>query len=170
MHHGHSEAILEALQHPKAQQAQENLLLGQAYQDHELVFCLPDGRPLEPRNFTRHFDRLLQQAGPPRIRFHDARHTFATLLLELSESSKRFRRCLGTAGWLRRSNLQACLLGAGEEGSKQAQGGIARISFRAARREGWDITIKALREISGGFIFGGRHVSCRQAEGSAGGY
>ena len=59
MHDGHSEVILEALQHHRAQQAQESLLLGQAYQDHGLVFCLPDGRPLEPRNFGGHFDRLL---------------------------------------------------------------------------------------------------------------
>jgi integrase len=86
---------LEALTHHKARQAEEKLLLGQAYQDHGLVFCLPDGTPLEPRNFTRHFDWLLRKAGLPHIRFHDARHTFATLLLDLGEHPKTVQTMLG---------------------------------------------------------------------------
>jgi integrase len=71
------------LRQHKAQQAQEKLLLGQAYEDHGLVFCQADGKPIDPRNFLRSFDRLVAQAGLPPIRFHDARHTFATLMLEL---------------------------------------------------------------------------------------
>lgn len=89
------EDALEELKRHKARASQEKLLLGQAYQDHGLVFCLPDGRPLEPRNFTRHFDRMLEEAGLPHIRFHDARHTFATLMLELGESPKTVQTMLG---------------------------------------------------------------------------
>jgi len=37
--------------------------------------------PLDPAETTRRFHRLLQRAGLPRIRFHDLRHTTATLLL-----------------------------------------------------------------------------------------
>jgi integrase len=63
------EDIIEELKHHKARQAQEKLLFGQDYKDHGLVFCQPDGQPINPRTFTRAFERLLQRAGVPRIRF-----------------------------------------------------------------------------------------------------
>ena len=89
------EECLAALKQHKARQAEEKLLLGQAYQDHGLVFCQADGKPMDPRNFLRSFDRMIEQAGLPPIRFHDARHTFATLMLELGESPKTVQTMLG---------------------------------------------------------------------------
>ncbi|MGB9866851.1 MAG: tyrosine-type recombinase/integrase [Bacillota bacterium] len=89
------EDVVAELKRHKARQNQEKLLLGQAYQDNDLVFCLEDGRPLDPRNFTRHFDALLEKAGLPHIRFHDCRHTFATALLELGEHPKVVQHILG---------------------------------------------------------------------------
>jgi len=89
------EECLAALKQHKARQAEEKLLLGQAYHDHGLVFCQADGKPIDPRNFLRSFDRLIAQAGLPPIRFHDARHTFATLMLELGESPKTVQTMLG---------------------------------------------------------------------------
>lgn len=89
------EDILEELKRHKARQAQEKLLLGQAYQDHGLIFCQADGKPMSPMNFTRSFDRMLKRAGLPDIRFHDARHTFATLMLELGEHPKTVQTMLG---------------------------------------------------------------------------
>jgi integrase len=89
------EDIVETLKHHKAQQAQEKFLLGQAYNDQGLVFCQANGMLRDPRNFTRHFERLLMQAGLPHIRFHDGRHTFATLMLELGESPKTVQTMLG---------------------------------------------------------------------------
>jgi integrase len=88
-------AIIEELKCHKARQAEEKLLIGKAYEDHGLVFCRANDRPIDPRNFTRHFERLLQRAGLPRIRFHDTRHTFATLMLELGEAPKVVQSMLG---------------------------------------------------------------------------
>lgn len=87
--------IIETLRRHKARQAEERLLLGEAYEDQGLVFCQANGRPIDPRNFTRSFERLLKQAGVPRIRFHDGRHTFATLMLELGEAPKTVQTMLG---------------------------------------------------------------------------
>lgn len=44
---------------------------------------------------SRRFDRLLKAAGLPHIRFHDTRHTFATIMLELGESPKVVQEILG---------------------------------------------------------------------------
>jgi integrase len=87
--------IVEALRHHRARQAEERLLMGEAYSDHGLVFCQATGQPIDPRNFTRHFERLLKQAGLPHIRFHDGRHTFATVMLELGEAPKVVQTMLG---------------------------------------------------------------------------
>jgi len=87
--------IVEALRRHKARQAEERLLMGEAYEDHGLVFCQANGQRIDPRNFTQYFERLLRQAGLPRIRFHDGRHTFATLMLELGEAPKTVQTMLG---------------------------------------------------------------------------
>lgn len=114
---------LEELKRHKARQAQEKLLLGQAYQDHGLVFCQVDGKPLDPRNFTRYFDRMLEEAGLPHIRFHDLRHTFATLMLELGEHPKTVQTMLGHSKIAMTLDLYLLLSrfpGAGEAGSGPA--------------------------------------------------
>jgi len=56
---------------------------GEAWQDFGLVFTTEIGTPLSPQNLTtRSFYPLLVRAGLPRFRFHDLRHSCATLLLE----------------------------------------------------------------------------------------
>jgi len=87
--------IVEVLQRHKARQAQERLLLGAAYEDHGLVFCAAIGGPTSPPDFYKAFVRWLQRAGLPRVRFHDMRHTFATLMPELGESAKTVQAMLG---------------------------------------------------------------------------
>lgn len=48
--------------------------------DSGLVFTTAAGTPLEPSNLRRDFDSLIERAGVRRIRFHDLRHTCASLL------------------------------------------------------------------------------------------
>jgi integrase len=83
------------LTHHKGRQAEERLLLGEAYHDERLVFCLADGKPIDPRNFARSFEQILKRVGLPQMRVHDMRHTFATLMLELGESPKEVQTMLG---------------------------------------------------------------------------
>jgi integrase len=44
------------------------------------VFTSATGRPLDQRNVLRTFRRILRRAGLPRMRFHDLRHSCASLL------------------------------------------------------------------------------------------
>ena len=58
------------------------ILTGVGLNDEDLVFALPDGRPLHPERVSRSFSKLVQKTGAPRIRLHDLRHLHATLALE----------------------------------------------------------------------------------------
>jgi integrase len=59
------------------------------------VFTSSAGTALEPRNVTRSFKRLLRRVGLPDIRFHDLRHSFATLLLVQGVSPRVVMEMLG---------------------------------------------------------------------------
>ena len=52
------------------------------------VFTTATGRHVEPRNLNTAFHRLLARSGVRRIRFHDLRHTCATLLLSRGVSPR----------------------------------------------------------------------------------
>ena len=63
-------------------QAGERHRRADRWEDHDLVFPNTVGKPMNPSNLLqRHFYPLLERAGLPRIRFHDLRHSCATLLL-----------------------------------------------------------------------------------------
>lgn len=73
------DAVVQALQAHRDRQDEERKQEG--WQEHDLVFCAPNGTPLYGTNLTKIFQRLLKKAGLPRQRFHDLRHTCASLLL-----------------------------------------------------------------------------------------
>jgi integrase len=60
-----------------------------------LVFTSSIGTPTEPRNLNRHFVGLLDKAGLRRIRFHDLRHSCATLLYEQGVDINKIQDILG---------------------------------------------------------------------------
>ena len=85
-----------ALRRHRAQQAMERLQIGAAWADHDLVFANAIGRPVEQGNLlSRSFWPLLARAALPRIRFHDLRHTCATLLLQQGVHVKIVSEMLG---------------------------------------------------------------------------
>jgi len=70
-------------------------LLGPKYRDYGLVVCLEDGRAWDTSNFEHSFRRLMDRLGFKGVRFHDLRHTHATLLLEAGVHPKVVQERLG---------------------------------------------------------------------------
>lgn len=91
-----TELACQALRRHKAAQAEERLRLGAAWPDTGLVFTNPAGGPVYGSGLLRHsFYPLLGRAALPRVRFHDLRHTAATLLLEQAVHPKVVAEMLG---------------------------------------------------------------------------
>jgi integrase len=87
-----------ALRRHREAQLEDRLRLGPAWDDQDLVFANELGRPVEAHNMIRRsFHPLLERAGLPRIRFHDLRHSTATLLLSSGVHPKVVSEILGHA-------------------------------------------------------------------------
>ncbi|GHP00735.1 site-specific integrase [Reticulibacter mediterranei] len=85
----------EALQQLRSHQDTWKQVVGSAWQEQGLVFCRKDGKPLSPTFVIDQFKALLKQAGLPTIRFHDLRHSTASMLLALGVHPKVVQELLG---------------------------------------------------------------------------
>jgi integrase len=75
--------------------ASNRLKQGPAYLDSDLVVSTSTGKPINPRNVLRTFYSLIVKANLPKIRFHDLRHTHASLMLQQGENIKLISKRLG---------------------------------------------------------------------------
>ena len=73
-------AAVAALRAQRSRQLQERLMAGSRWQDSGLVFTSGIGTPMMPGDLTKRLQRLLADAGLPRLRYHDLRHGTASLL------------------------------------------------------------------------------------------
>ena len=89
---------MSALKGHRKKQLEEKLRRAGLYRDEGLVFASGVGTPVNPENLVkRSFKPLLEKAGLPEIRFHDLRHTCATLLLGRDVHPKFVQELLGHA-------------------------------------------------------------------------
>jgi integrase len=86
---------IRALQMQRARQNEERLGAGGRWNDLGFVFATSIGTPLDARNLTRHFARVLTRAGLPRLRFHSLRHSCASLLLTQHVPARAVMELLG---------------------------------------------------------------------------
>ena len=90
-------SLIQLLQQHHAKQEVQNILLGRELTGSDLVFAHPDGKPLDRHTVSHSFTKLLEKAGLPHIRFHDLRHTHATLMLKAGVHPKIVSERLGHA-------------------------------------------------------------------------
>ena len=89
---------VSALKAHRKKQLEEKTKLTGLYKDHGLIFATRVGTPINPENLVnRSFKPLLERASLPEIRFHDLRHTCATLLLGRGVHPKLVQELLGHA-------------------------------------------------------------------------
>jgi integrase len=86
---------IRCLREHRKRQNTERLTLGEAWQDHALVFASSIGTPIEPRNINRRWDNLRTKAGLDWLRLHDLRHGCASFLLASGIPARAIMEVLG---------------------------------------------------------------------------
>jgi integrase len=88
--------VVKALKVHRSQQAAARLGAGSAWKDSGLVFATGKGTPIEPSSLVADFKALLVKANLPReTRFHDLRHSAASLWLAKGVPLKVIQELLG---------------------------------------------------------------------------
>jgi integrase len=88
---------MSALREHRKRQLEERMGKAGLWSDHGLVFPSAIGTPISGGNLNRSFKVLLKRADLPAVRFHDLRHTCATLLLRQGVNPKFVQELLGHA-------------------------------------------------------------------------
>ena len=92
----HDELVSELRLH-RLEQKKHRMQLGEMYTDMNLVNPTSFGTPVSPSNLRRNFKIYIKKANVKNIRFHDLRHTHATLLLKQNVNAKIVSERLGHA-------------------------------------------------------------------------
>lgn len=92
-----AQSMMTLLKKIKKQQAQERLAAGSAwvYEIKDLVFTDVIGGTIPHASVEHEFKNIVTAAGCPEHRFHDLRHTFATLALQNGANVKTLSKALG---------------------------------------------------------------------------
>lgn len=101
------DAAVRALKAHKVRQLEERLAAGSRWQDRGLVFPSRIGTPYEPHGLHDDFKRILIKAKLPDVRFHDLRHSAASLMLAQGIPLRSIQDILGHSSIALTANLYA---------------------------------------------------------------
>lgn len=87
--------VLSGLREHRARQLQERLLAGSRWVETDLVFSTRNGTAATNTYITRLFQAHLERAGLPRMRFHELRHSAASLLIAQGAPLRTVMEVLG---------------------------------------------------------------------------
>ncbi|WP_286231335.1 tyrosine-type recombinase/integrase [Neobacillus mesonae] len=92
-----SDNVCNQLKKLKYKISEDKKKLDKKYLDNDLVVCTKKGTPIQPSNLLKTFKKDTNNIGLPIIRFHDLRHTHATMLIEKDINPKIIQERLGHA-------------------------------------------------------------------------
>ena len=93
----------------KELEQQNRAAFGREYQETPYVFKWPDGHPYSPDYISHRFNRLLKKHDLPHIRFHELRHSCASMLIDLGFTLKDVQEWLGHSDIKMTANIYAHL-------------------------------------------------------------
>ncbi|MCL2165544.1 MAG: site-specific integrase [Oscillospiraceae bacterium] len=98
------------LQQLKQTQQENRAFFGNGYTVNDYVCKRENGEPFKPNYITERFIKIIQKHDLPKIRFHDLRHSAASLLLANGFSLKEIQEYLGHADISTTANIYGHLL------------------------------------------------------------
>ena len=90
-----TEDALSIFQQLKEHEEDNRRLFGGEYIENDYVFKWPNGSKYSPNYVSRHFSKLLEDNNLPHIRFHELRHSCASIFLNSGRSLKEVQEYLG---------------------------------------------------------------------------
>lgn len=100
---------MEIFKTAKHQEQTNRIAFGKQYQENDYVFKWPDGRPYSPDYVSHRFNDLLKKHNLPHIRFHELRHSCASVLISMGWSLKDVQEWLGHADIQMTANIYSHL-------------------------------------------------------------
>ena len=93
----------------KELEQQNRAAFGREYQENSYIFKWPDGHHYSPDYISHHFAKVLKKHGLPHIRFHELRHSCASMLLDMGFTLKDVQEWLGHSDIKMTANIYAHL-------------------------------------------------------------
>ena len=118
----------ELLLRMKERQANSRELCGNCYVENDYIYVNDLGERYKPNFVTQHFKLLLKKSGLRNIRYHDLRHTCASLLLKNGVSMKEIQEWLGHSNYSTTANTYTHLETSSKQGSASKMAGAVSIA------------------------------------------